>query len=96
MQTTRTTASILFACLLTACASEAIHIAQLNTGMTRAEVEEVQGVPDKVETSGDYTAMRYAPDFYVILEHDRVIAFGRGTVSQYPGTDRYFINERSQ
>lgn len=31
--------------------------------------------------------------FLVILRGDRVIAFGPGTLSQYPGTHRYFINE---
>ncbi len=84
---------VLLASLLTACASDAIHIAQLNTGMTRAQVEEVQGKPEKVETSGNYTALRFGPDYHVILENDRVIAFGRGTLTRYPGTDRYFINE---
>jgi hypothetical protein len=54
---------MLLASLLTACASDAIHIAQLG------------------------------PDYHVILENDRVIAFGRGTLTRYPGTDRYFINE---
>lgn len=85
--------SVLLMVLLSGCASDAIHLAQLNTGMTRAQVEHVQGKPDKVETSGDYTALRYGNDFHVILRGDRVIAFGPGTVSQYPGTHRYFINE---
>jgi hypothetical protein len=49
--------------------------------------------PDEVQSSGDYTALRYGKDFHVILRGDRVIAFGPGTVSQYPGTHRYFINE---
>lgn len=84
---------ILLASLLTACASDTIHIAQLNTGMTRAQVETVQGKPEKVETSGNFTALRFGPDYYVILENDRVIAFGQGTLTRYPGTDRYFINE---
>jgi hypothetical protein len=29
----------------------------------------------------------------VRLENDRVIAFGKGTLARYPGTDRYLINE---
>ena len=83
---------LVLAGLLSGCASEAIHLAQLDTGMTREQVEEVQGKPDEVESSGDYTALRYGKDFHVILRGDRVIAFGPGTVSQYPGTHRYFIN----
>jgi len=79
--------------LLSGCASDAIHLAQLDTGMTRAQVEQVQGKPDRVESSGDYTALRYGSDFQVILRGDRVIAFGQGTLSRYPGTHRYFINE---
>jgi len=86
-------AFILFASLLAGCASDAIVVEQLKAGMTRSQVEEVQGVPGKVETSGNYTALRYGPDYYVVLEHDRVIAFGQGTLSRYPGNDRYFINE---
>jgi hypothetical protein len=84
---------VLLAGLLSGCASDAIHLAQLDAGMTRAQVEQVQGKADKVETSGDYTALRYGNDFQVILRGDRVIAFGPGTLSQYPGTHRYFINE---
>ena len=88
----RTAALILFASLLAGCASDAIVIEQLKTGMTRSQVEEVQGVPEKVETSGSYTALRYGPDYYVALEHDRVIAFGQGTLARYPGNARCFIN----
>ncbi len=46
-----------------------------------------------METSGNFTALRFGPDYYVILENDPVIAFGQGTLTRYPGTDRYFINE---
>ena len=92
MNRARILAFILFVFLLKACASDVVPIAQLDTGMTRAQVEEVQGEPEKIESSGDYTALSYKPDFCVILENDRVIAFGRGTIGQYPGTDRYFIN----
>ena len=92
----RTAALIVFAFLLADCASDAIVVHQLKAGMTRSQVEEVQGVAAKVETSGDYTALRYGPDYYVVLEHDRVIAFGQGTISRYPGSDRFFINENYQ
>ena len=84
---------LVLAVLLTACSQEVIHLAQLDTGMTRKQVEEVQGKPDEVQTSGNYTALRYGPDYYVILENDRVIATGSGKISRYPGTDRYFIDE---
>lgn len=93
MKPGRLLATVLLAGLLSGCASEAIHLAQLDTGMTREQVEQVQGEPDEVESSGDYTALRYGNDFHVILRDDRVIAFGPGTVSRYPGTHRYFIND---
>lgn len=89
----RSLGSILLAGLLVACASKAVHLAQLETGMTRAQVEDVQGKPDDVQTSGRYTALRYGKAYHVILHDDRVTAFGQGTLSRYPGTDRYFINE---
>jgi len=93
MMGVRTTALILLVLLLAACEQKVIHLAQLNTGMTRAQVEKVQGKPDKVETSGDYMALHYGPDYLVILENGRVIAMGQGTLEKYPDTDRYFINE---
>jgi hypothetical protein len=89
----RITHSILVAVLLTACTDQVVRLGQLNTGMTRKQVEDVQGKPDKVETSGNYTALRYGNDYYVIFENDRAIAMGSGTISRYPGTDRFFINE---
>jgi hypothetical protein len=89
----RIAALVLLAVWLTACEPKVIHLAQLNTGMTRAQVEEVQGKPDNVETSGNYTALRYGSDYHVILENGRVIAMGSGTLAKYPDTDRYFINE---
>jgi len=93
MNHARITASILIAVLATACTDQVVRLGELNTGMTRKQVEDVQGTPDKVETSGNYTALRYGPNYYVILENDRVIAMGSGTISRYPGTNRYFINE---
>jgi len=84
---------LMFALLLSACSQTVIHLEQLNAGMTRAEVEKVQGKPANVETSGNFTALRYGTHYYVILENDRVIATGSGTLVKYPGTDRYFINE---
>ena len=89
----RIAASILIAVLCTACSQPVIRLGELNAGMTRKQVEDVQGKPDKVETSGNYTALRYGPNYYVILEDDRVIAMGSGTLARYPGTNRYFINE---
>jgi len=77
------------------CAQKPIHFAQLNTGMTRAQVEAVQGKPVKVEKAGNYEALRYDPDFLVILENDRVIAFGEGKLVKYSGTDRFFIEQTS-
>ena len=85
--------AILLAGIVSACASDALHVAQIDTGMTRAQVEQAQGKPDEVESSGDYTALRYGKQYYVILHRDRVVAFGQGRLSRYPGTDRYFINE---
>jgi hypothetical protein len=82
---------ILFLGLLVGCASDAVHMAQFKTGMTRAQVEAAQGKPDGVETSGDFTALHYQPSYYVILEKDRVIAFGQGSLKRYPDSDRYFI-----
>lgn len=93
MNMSRMACSMVCALLLAGCASDALRIAQLETGMTRAEVEEAQGVPDKVETSGNYSALRYGKQYHVILENDRVIAFGEGRLAKYPGTDRYFINQ---
>lgn len=93
MMHTRHAALILLAVLSTACEQKVMHLAQLNTGMTRAQVEDVQGKPDNVETSGNYTALRYGPDYHVIFENGRVVAMGRGTLEKYPDTGRYFINE---
>lgn len=93
MKCRRYATSLLVAMLLTSCAQEVIHLAQLNTGMSREQVEEVQGKPDEVQTSGNYTALRYGQDYYVIFENDRVIAMGSGKITRYPGTDRYFIDE---
>ncbi|TFH47715.1 MAG: hypothetical protein E4H01_07770 [Lysobacterales bacterium] len=93
MKHVRMTALIVLAALLMACAQEVIHLAQLDTGMTRKQVEEVQGKPDNVKISGNYTALRYGPNYFVILDNDRVIAMGVGTIAKYPGTDRYFIDE---
>jgi hypothetical protein len=84
---------IFSAVLLMGCSPQVIHLAQLNAGMTRAQVEDVQGQPDTVETSGEYTAMRYGTNYWVILEKNIVIATGSGTLDKYPGTNRYFINE---
>lgn len=81
--------------ILLGCAPKPIHIAQLNTGMTRVQVEDVQGKPVDVEKSGNYEALRYDPDFIVILENDSVIAFGRGKLHKYPGSDRFFIDQTS-
>ena len=81
----------LLALFLTACASDALRVAQLEPGMTRAEVESVQGAPDQVETAGAYSALRHGKDYRVVLENDRVSAFGQGRITKYPGTDRYFI-----
>ena len=84
---------LILALLSTACSQDVIHLAQLDTGMTRQQVEEVQGKPDEVQSSGKYTALRYGQDYYVILEDDRVIATGSGKITRYPGSDRYFIDE---
>lgn len=86
---------MLLIALLVSCAPKPVHIAQLESGMTRAEVEAVQGKPVKVQTSGDYTALAYHPDFHVILERGRVIAFGRGRLAKYAGSDRFLIIESS-
>lgn len=85
----------LLALMLAGCASDALHIAQLERGMTRSQVETLQGEPEEVKTSGDYSALRYGKAYWVILENERVIAFGQGTLAKYPGTDRYFVNESS-
>lgn len=86
---------VVLAAVLVACSSKPIHIAQLNTGMTRAQVEAVQGKPVEDHKAGDYEALRYDPNFIVILENDRVIAFGEGRLVKYPGTDRFFIDQTS-
>lgn len=93
MKHTQSAVLLLLTVLLTACSQDVIHLAQLDTGMTRKQVEEIQGKPDEVQTSGNYTALRYGPDYYVILEDNRVIATGSGKITRYPGTDRYFIDE---
>ena len=85
--------AVLLAGVLVGCSSKPVHIAQLNTGMTRAEVEAVQGKPVEVQKAGTYEALHYESDFIVILESDQVIAFGRGKVVKYPGTDRFFIEQ---
>lgn len=84
-------ATILILGLLAGCASDPVDVLQLNTGMTRAQVEDLRGKPASAETSGDYTALHYPPSYYVILENDRVIAFGEGTLKRYPDSNRYFI-----
>ena len=93
MKYTKPAVLLILGVLLTACSQDVIHLAQLNAGMTRQQVEEVQGKPDEVQTSGNYTALRYGRDYYVILEDDRVIATGSGKITRYPGSDRYFIDE---
>lgn len=90
---TRRALPALLALMLAACASDTVRHAQLEPGMTRAVVEKIEGTPDQVETSGAYTAIRYGKAYWVILENDKVIAFGQGTIAKYPGTDRFFINE---
>ena len=86
---------VLLAGMVLGCESKPVHIAQLNTGMTRAQVEDVQGKPVSVEKSGDYEALQYHPNFIVILENDRVISFGEGKLMKYPQSDRFFINQTS-
>jgi hypothetical protein len=92
---TRLLLCVLLAGVVFGCTPKPVHIAQLNTGMTREQVEAVQGKPVNVEKAGDYEALQYHPNFIVILENDRVIAFGEGKLVKYPGSDRFLIEQTS-
>lgn len=87
--------SALMVAVVQACAPKPVHIEQINTGMTRAEVEAVQGKPVDVQKAGAYEALSYPPNFIVILENDRVIAFGEGKLRKYPDSNRFIIDQTS-
>ena len=95
MVTLRAACAVLIVAAALGCAPTPVHIAQLDTGMTRAEVEAAQGKPVDVQKAGAYEALRYDPDFIVILENDRVIAFGNGKLVKYPDSDRFLIEQTS-
>lgn len=85
--------AIVLAALMAGCATDAHQAAQLAVGMTREQVEHLRGSPARVQSSGAYTALQYGTDYHVVLRNDRVVAFGTGTVSRYPGTHRFFIEQ---
>jgi hypothetical protein len=83
------------AVLLAGCAYDGLMVVQIEPGMTKKQVEHAQGKPDNVRVAGKYQALTYRKDdqqYHVVLENDKGIEFGRGTLSQYPGSDRFFID----
>ena len=81
--------------LLTGCAYDGLKIVQIEPGMTKEQVEQAQGKPDSVKVAGKYQALTYRKNdqqYHVILHDGKVIEFGPGRLSQYPGSDRFFID----
>lgn len=68
-------------------------VRQLSPGMSRAEVIEIMGAPDGVQTNGSSEVLKYAnrlmsgfswdkTDYFVTLQDGRVTQYGNGEVRQ--------------
>jgi hypothetical protein len=85
-------AGALLLLVLSACATGE-KISRLDAGMSKQQVIDMLGRPDGFQAAGDYEALTYTnrlisgwswdrADYHVILENNRVIQYGAGTVRQ--------------